>query len=395
MNAKFVAALAVVFAVVAGTAAAGPAAKKLLTGKDIKDGSIGIVDLSSKTRVGLKGARGPAGPQGNNGASGAKGDTGPAGSTGPAGPTGATGTQGAQGAQGAQGLKGDKGDQGTPGLIGVWRGAYSSGTTYALNDVVSFNGASWISRSDGNLTHTPGTTADWQLVADKGATGVQGPKGDQGVQGIQGQAGVIGAWKGPYLAGTTYALNDVVSSGGSSWISKSAGNVGHTPGTTGDWEMVAGKGDAGAAGAKGDKGDKGDTGAAGAQGIQGPKGDTGASGGLLGYEVYAEPQPTVEAGTFHDSTITCPSGKKALGGGIVATGPTEDPDYRQYVAMTWSGPSTSDATRGRSTGSRTTQWPPRCASSARLRRAEPRGRGRLTAAPPEASSAGQAVDAIR
>ncbi len=337
MNAKFVAALAVVFAVVAGTAAAGPAAKKLLTGKDIKDGSIGIVDLSSSTRVGLKGARGPAGPQGDNGASGAKGDTGPAG---PAGPTGASGPTGLTGPQGLQGLKGD---QGAPGLIGVWKGGYASGTTYAKNDVVSLNGASYISKSDGNLAHTPGTTADWELVADRGAQGIQGPKGDKGDQGLQGQAGVIGAWKGAYAAGTTYALNDVVSSGGSSWISKAGGNIGHTPGTTADWEMVAGKGDAGAAGAKGDKGDKGDTGAAGAQGIQGPKGDTGAAGGLLGYEVYAEPVPTVDAGTFHDSTITCPSGKRALGGGIVATGPTDDPDYRQYVAMTWSGPSTSDA----------------------------------------------------
>src|SRR3954466_14035227 len=100
MNAKFVAALAVVFAVVAGTAAAGPAAKKLLTGKDIKDGSIGIVDLSSSTRVGLKGSRGPAGPQGGTGPAGAKGDTGPAGALGPTGATGQTVPQG---------LKGDKG----------------------------------------------------------------------------------------------------------------------------------------------------------------------------------------------------------------------------------------------------------------------------------------------
>ena len=200
-----------------------------------------------------------------------------------------------------------------------------------MNDVVSFNGASWISKTGPNTAHTPGSTADWELVADRGAQGIQGLKGDKGDQGLQGQAGVIGAWKGAYAAGTTYALNDVVSSGGSSWISKTGGNIGHTPGTTADWEMVAGKGDAGAAGAKGDKGDKGDTGAAGAQGIQGPKGDTGAAGGLLGYEVYAEPVPTVDAGTFHDSTITCPSGKRALGGGIVATGPTDDPDYRQYV----------------------------------------------------------------
>src|SRR3954470_20814291 len=119
MNAKFMAALAVVFVVVAGTAAAVPAAKKLLTGKDIKDGSIGIVDLSSSTRVGLKGARGPAGPQGDTGATGQKGDTGPAGAAGAVGPIGPTGPVGPQGIQGVQGKSG---------LIGVWKGAWASGT---------------------------------------------------------------------------------------------------------------------------------------------------------------------------------------------------------------------------------------------------------------------------
>jgi hypothetical protein len=325
MNAKFVAALAVVFAVVAGTAMAGPAAKKLLTGKDIKDGSIGIVDLSSATRVGLKGAKGPTGSSGPQGPAGPKGDTGAAGPAGVAGP---------------QGLKGDTGAQGAPGLIGVWKGAYSSGTTYAKLDVVSFNGAAWISKSDANTAHNPGTTADWELVADKGAQGVQGLKGDKGDTGAQGQTGVIGAWKGAYSAATAYALNDVVSFGGSSYISKTAGNTNHTPGTGADWEVVASKGDAGAAGAKGDKGDKGDTGAQGAQGIQGPKGDTGAPGGVAGFELVAEPTGTVQGGTDPRlDTATCPAGKKALGGGIVATGGDPgDLNYKQYPQVLWSGP---------------------------------------------------------
>jgi hypothetical protein len=312
MNAKFVAALAVVFAVVAGTAAAGPAAKKLLTGKDIKDGSIGIVDLSSSTRVGLKGSRGPAGPQGSSGAQGAKGDTGAAGPAGPAGPTGPTG------ATGPQGPAGPKGDQGAAGLIGAWKGAWASGTAYAVNDVVSFSGASWISKTASNTAHTPGSTADWELVADKGAQGIQGAKGDKGDKGdtgAQGQAGAIGAWKGAFAAGTTYALNDVVASGGSSWISKSAGNVGHTPaGSPSFWELVAGKGDAG------------------------------VPGGLAGYEVVVNPTGTVEGGSDprHD-TVTCTGGKKALSGGVVATGPVDDPLYRQYLQVLWSGPGSDES----------------------------------------------------
>ena len=103
MNAKFMAALAVVFAVVAGTAAAVPAAKKLLTGKDIKDGSIGIVDLSSSTRVGLKGARGAHGPRAPTARRAIPGPAGREGrhGSGRAGPR-AAGPAGRQGPQGAE-----------------------------------------------------------------------------------------------------------------------------------------------------------------------------------------------------------------------------------------------------------------------------------------------------
>jgi hypothetical protein len=60
----------------------------LITGKQIKNGSIGLVDLNSSAKKSLKGQRGPQGPAG------------------PVGP---------QGLQGAAGAKGDKGD---PGLSG-------------------------------------------------------------------------------------------------------------------------------------------------------------------------------------------------------------------------------------------------------------------------------------
>lgn len=64
---------------VAGTATAA----KLITGRDIKDGSIGLADFSKSAKKGLTGkagAQGPAGP------AGAAGSAGPAGATGPAGP---------------------------------------------------------------------------------------------------------------------------------------------------------------------------------------------------------------------------------------------------------------------------------------------------------------------
>lgn len=72
--------VAVVAAVVASVATAGAAT--LITGRQIKDGSISAKDLSKAVQKQLA-KSGAAGPQGPQGAPGAKGDTGPA--TGPAG----------------------------------------------------------------------------------------------------------------------------------------------------------------------------------------------------------------------------------------------------------------------------------------------------------------------
>ena len=86
------------FVALTGTATAG--AVVLITGKQIKNGSIGLVDLSADTKSALKGNRGPAGR---------------AGLPGPAGPQG---SQGAKGDPGSKGDKGDKGDKGNKGDTG-------------------------------------------------------------------------------------------------------------------------------------------------------------------------------------------------------------------------------------------------------------------------------------
>ncbi len=62
-----------------------------ITGKDLKDGSVGPSDLSRTARTALQGApgkTGPAGPQGAPGAQGPKGEQGFGGPRGPAGPPG-------------------------------------------------------------------------------------------------------------------------------------------------------------------------------------------------------------------------------------------------------------------------------------------------------------------
>lgn len=73
--------------VIVVTSVTSATAARLLTGRDIKNGSLELRDLSAKARSALKGQRGPAGPQGTAGSSGvngADGLPGQSGSTSPA-----------------------------------------------------------------------------------------------------------------------------------------------------------------------------------------------------------------------------------------------------------------------------------------------------------------------
>jgi hypothetical protein len=83
-------------ALIAATSGSAIAAS-VITGAQIKDGSIGVKDLSKQAVAKLHGARGKTGPRGAAGAQG------------PAGIAGAAGAQGPAGAQGLQGAKGDPG----------------------------------------------------------------------------------------------------------------------------------------------------------------------------------------------------------------------------------------------------------------------------------------------
>jgi hypothetical protein len=94
------------------------AAQALITGADIKNGSVTRADLSGRTLKSLKGKRGPAGRDGFTGARGPQGDTGPAGPAGPVGPAGPAGPKGNVGDRGGQGDIGRTGPQGPRGDTG-------------------------------------------------------------------------------------------------------------------------------------------------------------------------------------------------------------------------------------------------------------------------------------
>jgi hypothetical protein len=128
-----------------------------------------------------------------------------------------------------------------------------------------------------------GTVGPQGIQGGTGATGAQGPAGEMGLQGPQGAAGISGTgggivYQGTYDAGTNYGVGDVVQSGGSSWVSLVAGNVGNTPGASAlTWGILATAGAQGPVGAVGATGPQGEMGLS-VQGAAGPQGSVGAVG---------------------------------------------------------------------------------------------------------------------
>ena len=240
--------------------------------------------------VGSAGAQGVAGPMGIQGPAGAQGLTGETGAVGPAGPqglpgvaglagaqgisgtTGATGAQGATGATGATGPAGPAGANGTNGLNGTpgmaWQGAWSSATSYAVNDAVSYGGASYLSLTAGNVGSQPNLApANWAVLAQTGAagatgavgatgatgaTGLQGPQGPTGATGATGAAGAVGMnFRGVWSAAAEYAVNDAVTFAGSTYLALVAGNNAEPDLYPGSWAVLAQAGGVGATGAQG------------------------------------------------------------------------------------------------------------------------------------------------
>lgn len=248
------------------------------------------------------------------GATGAQGPMGPVGAQGPAGPAG---TAGATGPRGAAGVAGAPGAAGTNGTSFIFLNAYNPYATYVANDVVTYNGASYIAtvangpNPDGPV---PSSNPSWSMMAAAGATGamgmqgptgVAGPIGPVGPAGPAGAAGAAGATgpQGPrgaagaagpagangtsftfmnmYNPYSTYTANTVVTYNGSSYISiigNGPNPNGPTPDRSQDWALLAAAGTPGAAGAMGPQGPAGATGVAGAMGPPGPQGPAGSAG---------------------------------------------------------------------------------------------------------------------
>jgi Collagen triple helix repeat (20 copies) len=147
-----------------------------VTGRDVKNASLGKNKLSATAVSSLTGQRGPAGPQGQNGDRGEQGPAGPTGTTGPKGETGPAGPQGPPGPQGPSGISGwsyvTQAQRISPGVYGRWSvdcpdgrralggGVLSGGPVFATLSVMESGPADaatgWLAavRNNGNVTTT-------------------------------------------------------------------------------------------------------------------------------------------------------------------------------------------------------------------------------------------------
>ena len=110
------------------------------------------------------------------------------------------------------------------------KGAYSSSTQYEKNDVVTYQGSSYVSlqSTQGNA---PTNTTYWQLLASKGDTGATGETGQTGATGNgissvakTGTSGNVDTYTITYTNGTTTTF-DVTNANVVNEISSGSGNT--------------------------------------------------------------------------------------------------------------------------------------------------------------------------
>jgi hypothetical protein len=239
----------------------GPAGSAGATGPMGIQGPAGAQGLTGAT-----GAVGSAGPQGLQGIAGTAGGQGIPGATGAAGLQGATGAMGAAGSVGPAGANGTNGLSGTPGLL--WAGAWSSAMSYAVNDAVSYGGASYLSVVAGNVGQRPDLyPSAWAVLAQMGTAGAAGTTGITGAQGVAGPQGATGAtgptgatgaagavgmnFRGVWSAAAEYAVKDAVTFAGSTYLAQVSGSNAEPDLYPSDWEVLAQAGGIGATGAQG------------------------------------------------------------------------------------------------------------------------------------------------
>jgi hypothetical protein len=152
----------IVGALVAVFAATSAGATKFITGGDIKNGSIGLKDLSKAAKRGLKGKTGPAGPAGA---------TGPTGPQGPAGPASLSTTVRSKDFP-APANDTVTGEVRCPDGMVATGGSVSPGEPmYVVTDVPSADGRGWIGTAR-DISGTPGSLMHVVVICTPGSVNV-------------------------------------------------------------------------------------------------------------------------------------------------------------------------------------------------------------------------------
>ena len=129
------------------------------------------------------------------------------------------------------GLPGPQGDPGINGADALWNfiGAYDGGTSYAIGDVVTYDGQLWYRThaNGGTVGNTPSEGFIWALLAAKGADGTNG-------------SGAL-VYLGNYVSGNGYIANIAVVRGSDNnlYIAKSSGGLGDPVGNTAEWDIFS------------------------------------------------------------------------------------------------------------------------------------------------------------
>src|SRR5271170_283004 len=124
--------------------------------------------------------------------------------------------------------------------INAWLGVWSSTTSYAAFNAVSYNNASYISLINANYGNIPSSSpSQWAVLASAGGPG---PAGDFTFTGV-------------WSSTASYVLNDIASYLGSSYVVTNAATMGVPPTSdTGNWTLIASVGAAGSTGPQGVQG---------------------------------------------------------------------------------------------------------------------------------------------
>ncbi len=198
-------------------------------------------------------------------------------------PSGGTGGSGTGGVAGTSGSSGENGTSGSSGLsfnwLGIWDGTVGGGSniSYGINDVVYYNGTTYIftnTTPSGVGSGAPGTNPDWDVMAVSGANGTSGSAGESGTSGSSGSSGESGTSGSSGETGTS-------GSSGENGTSGSSGESGSS-GTSGESGTSGSSGETGTSGSSGESGTSGSSGESGTSGSSGETGTSGISFNWLG-----------------------------------------------------------------------------------------------------------------